>query len=344
MRRLAPVFFVLGLISCEESKNDPAPDESPVQLMPLGQVQIPGTFTTDVWGYIDSLSGKEYALVGDHSGSGLTIVDVSDPSVPVIVSTIDTIPGFDVKVWSHYVYVVNGGPTGLGYVVDITFPAAPQVVGSFPSAHNIFIDSSGYMYAEFLGLKIYDLQPDPTQPQLIWDGGSEGHDATVVGNRLYDFHGTVGTRIYDVTDRTSPQLLGSITDPAIAYHHSGWVTKDGRYLFICDELSMGMQSDVTVWDIQDPQNPEKVGAISDPLATVHNLHIVGDTAYVSYYASGYREYDVSDPTQPRLIGYYDTNVSAQQGFSGAFGVYAFSPTGLVFVSDWDNGLFVFRKR
>jgi choice-of-anchor B domain-containing protein len=344
MRYIIFSLFILTLLSCQNGNDDPGPDENPVNVMPVGHIQIPGTFKTDVWSYIDPQTDKEYALVGDHSGSGLTIVDVSDPSLPVIVANIDTIPGFDVKVWSHYAYVVNGGPSGFGYIVDITLPAAPQVVGSFPSAHNIFIDSSGFLYAEFLGLKIYNLQPDPTQPQLIWDGGSEGHDATVVGNRLYDFHGSVGTRIYDITDRTSPLLLGSITDPAIMYHHSGWVTKEGRYLFICDELATGAQPDVTVWDIQDPQNPEKIGSISDPLATVHNLYIVGDTAYVSYYAAGYREYDVSDPAQPRLIGYYDTNVSAQQGFSGAFGVYAFSPTGLVFVNDWDNGLFIFRKR
>ncbi|MCB0313494.1 MAG: hypothetical protein KDH84_09560, partial [Calditrichaeota bacterium] len=51
----------------------------------LSTLNIPGTFKTDVWGYVDPNDGTEYAVLGDASGAGITIVDVSDPATPVQV-------------------------------------------------------------------------------------------------------------------------------------------------------------------------------------------------------------------------------------------------------------------
>jgi hypothetical protein len=141
------------------------------------------SFITDVWGYYDSATGKEYALITDNY-LGLFIVDVTNPTVPSVVSQVNTAPGFDVKAWQHYAYTVNGGGSGSGGIVNISVPETPQVVGSFPSSHNIFISDNGYMYAEYPGLKIYNLNPDPTHPALVWsDQTGGGHDATVVGNQ-----------------------------------------------------------------------------------------------------------------------------------------------------------------
>ncbi|MEL6820522.1 MAG: hypothetical protein AAFP70_02075, partial [Calditrichota bacterium] len=128
-------------------------------LVLLDDVNVPGTFKTDVWGYVDAASEKYYGIVGDQSGSGITIVDVTDPTNLVQVANVPTVPGFDLKVHQNYVYTVNGGNNGDGGIVDISDPANPQVVGGFPSAHNIWIDN-GYLYAEFDGLKIYSLS-DP---------------------------------------------------------------------------------------------------------------------------------------------------------------------------------------
>ncbi|MEE9167971.1 MAG: choice-of-anchor B family protein [Candidatus Neomarinimicrobiota bacterium] len=307
----------------------------------LGNVEIPGTFTTDVWGYVDTLANKEYALVGDASGTGLVIVDVSNPLVPVRVATVPSVPGFDVKGWQHYAYTVTGGG-GSGGIVDISDPGNPQVVGTFPSSHNIFIAENGYMYSEAPGLRIYDLNQDPTNPELVWsDGTTGGHDASVIDDRLYDFHGSSGTNIYDVADPSNPQLLGSIDPPSIRYHHSGWVSEDGNYLFICDELASHPLADITVWDISDVRNPEQVGEFADSTATVHNLYIIGEIAYVSYYTAGLRVLDISDPTEPVIIDEYDTSPESGEGFAGAFGVYPFAPSGHIYISDWDNGLYIF---
>ncbi|NND71081.1 MAG: choice-of-anchor B family protein, partial [Rhodothermales bacterium] len=300
----------------------------------VSSVEFPGKRVTDVTSYVDVLTGIEYAIVG-HSGSGSTgiaVVDLSDPALPQVVSTLDGPPGFDVKVFDRYAYTVTGGG-GTGAIIDISNPFAPVRVAGFTSTHNIFIDHKGYMYSSSPGLEIYDLNTNPLAPDSVWyDGRGGGHDASVIGDTLYDFHGSSGTFIYDVTDRSNPVEIGHITAPFVTYHHSGWVTDDRRYLFINDELSTHPAADVTIWDISDTSDPEFVTSISDSLATVHNLHIVGDHAFFSYYAAGFKVFDVSDPGNPVLVGSYDTDPMAKPGFSGAFGVDAFLPSGHVLVS------------
>lgn len=349
--KIASVFSLILLFTLSHKNALLQAGEGMVTL--LGQLPITDSNenerhdVTDVWGYLEPVTNREYAIVGyglfnNPPYAGVSIIDVTDPGNPFEVANLNTVPGFDVKVWQHYLYTVNGS-LGTGGIVDISDPAQPEVVGSFSSSHNIFIADNGFMYLEFPnGVRIYDLNPDPTNPELVWNGGSEGHDATVIGDRLYDFHGNSGTNIYDVSVPASPVLLGSITDPAIVYHHSGWPSEDGRYLFINDELAGHPTPDITAWDISDVDNPRKVGQFADPTATVHNLYIIGQYAFVSYYRAGFRVLDISDPTQIKIAAEFATSPGLpREGFGGAFGVYPFSPSGSIYVSDEQEGLFIF---
>jgi hypothetical protein len=198
------------------------------------------------------------------------------------------------------------------------------------------------MYLSFLGLRIFDLSADPTNPVLLWDDNLfQGHDATVVDDILYDFHGFDGTFIYDVTNPASPVLLGSITDPAIVYHHSGWTSAEGKFLFITDELGMHPTADFTVWNINNPANPFKVAEWADDNATVHNVFRVGNFLHVAYYTAGYRVFDLSNLPSITLCDEYDTTPVFGENFRGAFGCYPFAPSGNIYVTDADWGLFVF---
>ncbi|MFQ5510831.1 MAG: choice-of-anchor B family protein [Candidatus Krumholzibacteriia bacterium] len=315
----------------------------------LGQLALPNPrFITDVWGYVDGVTGREYALVGTRIGQeGFYIIDVTNPGVPTFTSQANFSIGFDIKVWDHYAYTVTGAGGGGGRVVDIANVLLPSVAGSFDSSHNIFIDDQGFLYESAAGLpqelRIYDLNPSPASPTgPVWnDGLWSAHDVSVVDSILYDFHGVNGTRIYDVRNPAAPVFLGGITDPNIAFHHSGYPTGDHRHLLICDELATDPAPDVTVWNIEDLTNPFKVAEIRDSTATVHNVYIVGNFAYFSHYTSGFKVYDISDPTQPLLADEFDTSALSGEGFLGAFGVYPFAPSANIYVSDMDNGLYVF---
>ncbi|NND64008.1 MAG: choice-of-anchor B family protein, partial [Flavobacteriaceae bacterium] len=312
-----------------------------IPILGISQIELKGVLTTgnsgtDVWEYIDPNNGKIYAVVG---GNGMSMVDVTDPANPVEVSHLTSVPGFDVKVWQNYVYCVTGGG-GTAQIVDISDPANPVIAGSWPSSHNIHIDSNGYLYASSPGTTIYDLNPNPTSPTYLTDIGTEGHDVTIRGNRMIDAHGFAGTYIYDITDPSSPQFLTIITDPDITYHHQGDFSTDGNYLYICDELGNHPQADITVWDITDYGNPTKVDETADPSATPHNLYVIGDYAFTSYYTAGFRVFDISDPSTLVLADEYDTSSATGEGFAGAFGVYPSPTTGNIYIND-GSGLYIF---
>jgi hypothetical protein len=254
------------------------------------------------------------------------------------------VPRYDIKTRGNLVYTVDGLANGTGGILDISNPANPVAVGTFPGGHNIWIDTKGFMYVALPGLTCYDLNGHATNPLFAWRIESpDGHDAWVRGDILFDFRGYAGTFIYNITDRYSPQLLGSIIDPTVTYHHEGRLTEDGRYLYLCDEFALTPNPDITIWDLQNIANPVKVGGIYDPTATVHYCYVVGHALAVAYFTAGFKLFDITNPTQPVLVDHYDTSVKSGEGiFEGAYGCYPFGPGGTIYVSDRPNGLYVFR--
>ena len=73
----------------------------------------------------------------------------------------------------------------------------------------------------------------------------------------------------------------------------------------------------------------------------HNLIIKDNFVYLSYYHDGLQIFDVSSPSNPKKVGYYDTYLGNNGSFfSGAWGVYPLLPSGNILVSDMQSGLFI----
>jgi len=84
----------------------------------------------DTPGYAyDVAISSSYAYVAD-SGSGLQIIDISNPASPSIVGTYNT-PGYayGVAISSSYAYVADG-ELGL-QIIDVSNPASPSIVGTY---------------------------------------------------------------------------------------------------------------------------------------------------------------------------------------------------------------------
>ncbi len=308
----------------------------------VGKLPYNGLPIHDVWGYTDS-TGTEYALLC-ASTSGMRIIDVSNPTNPIQVGTISGggVQPIDVKTWNNYAYVVAESPSVSGKIIDIGDPTTPVQVGTFPGGHNIWISESGYMYLSSPGIRVFDLNSDPVNLTLVYtDNSCNGHDISIVGQTLYDFSDNCGTRIFDISQPDTLVALG-VVPPSGIFHHSGWPTEDGNYVFVCDELASPSENDITVWDISDLQTPFLVDSFTDPDAYVHNLYVHDDYAFVSYYRAGFRVFDVSDPTNISLIAEYDTDSTASgPGYGGNFGLYTFWGTDKILASDEENGLYIF---
>ncbi len=115
-----------------------------------------------------------------------------------------------------------------------------------------------------------------------------------------------------------------------------------------DELQGNAQKTRTlIWDVSDLDDPVLVGEFMGTTeASDHNLYIRGDLMYQSNYQAGLRIIDISDPENPREVGYFDTVPYGDNspGFGGSWSNYPYFPSGAIIVTSGNEGLFVLRKR
>ena len=75
---------------------------------------------TDIWGWVDDITNKEYALVGLNDG--VSVVDVSIPANPVEMFYIPGVNSTwrDIKTWGNYAYVTTDDNDPGLLIVDLT--------------------------------------------------------------------------------------------------------------------------------------------------------------------------------------------------------------------------------
>jgi choice-of-anchor B domain-containing protein len=246
-----------------------------VSFLPLSSLGAePGERVSDVWGWTDPETGREYALVGRTAG--LAFVDISSPGAPRLVGLMAANPSGarDIKVYRDYAFMTGDGAGDHGLLIfDLTRlrnvldePATFEPDARYDevaSAHNLVIDTeSGFAYTVGTntggqscggGLHMIDIR-EPLQPTfagcytdtegLIWTGRTHDAQCTVYRGPDETYHGRqicfaaneTAMRIVDVTDKSAPQPISTASHPGTAYVHQGWLTEDHRYLYVNDEL------------------------------------------------------------------------------------------------------------
>jgi hypothetical protein len=111
-----------------------------------------------------------------------------------------------------------------------------------------------------------------------------------------------------------------------------------------------------IFDLSDPTHPQQISSFTTDLSkqcrppdsgwyTIHNPFVVGNTAYLSWYAEGVRVLDLADPTNPREVGFYvppDTpGGPVFGGNTSVWGVYV--QDDLIYASDINAGLYILRR-
>ena len=78
----------------------------------------------------------------------------------------------------------------------------------------------------------------------------------------------------------------------------------------------------------------------------HNGYVRGDRFYISNYTAGFRVVDISGIAggQMEEVGFFDTYPSNDNtSFNGVWNVYPFFESGIIAISDSDNGLFLVQE-
>jgi len=335
-----------------------------------------GTAGNDIWGWLDTQSGNEYALMG--MTNGVAFVDITTPVDPVFLGRLPT-PTVesiwrDIKVYQDHAYIVadNAGAHGMqvfdltrlrGQVAPQTF-SADVVYGDFDNAHNLAInEDTGFAYAVGTntcggGLHIIDISTpnnplfagchSPVQTHDSQCVNYLGPDADHVNSEIcVSSNGTDGVEIVDVTDKTAPVTISSTMYPQLGFAHQGWLTEDHRFFLLgdeSDESSFNVPTRTHVFDVSDLDAPVYVFAYEAATAAIdHNLYVLGNRVFQANYTSGLRVLEFGDLANEELveIAFFDTfPASDATDFSGAWSVYPYLPSGTIIVSDRSNGLFI----
>lgn len=173
----------------------------------------------------------------------------------------------DVVVEGSFAYCVapTDGGSGLpGYltIVDVSDPANPS------------LETGGF---------VLDLDLEGAQ-QLVKDG-----DYCYVAAA-----GAGGIAVVDVSDPTTPVVVGAVTDPEL--NGAQGIAKSGNYLFVTDPGD-GL---LTVVDVSTPASPFVEGSIATVLfSNPEGVAISGTWAFVASYGNDRLvAVDISDPTDP----------------------------------------------
>ncbi len=318
------------------------------------------------WGWYQAAKNKEYAIVGTSKQT--YFIDVTVPTNPVIVDSVRAkhtgCTWREVKTYQNYCYMVSDQcqPNSL-QIVDMKYlPDSVHVVYDsntlFELCHTIFIDQNklycgapkntgtGYQSP----MRVYSLA-NPESPVLLRrleDDISLSvidyvHDMFVRNDTIYASTGWKGLQIlkYDSIANTFTLLQSFAGYPSSGYNHSSWQTDDRKTMVFADEVSTHLPAKVI--DVSNFNNITLVDTIrSSFTSTAHNPYIIGNRwCWISSYKDGLYLYDISNPANTTVYGYFDTQNQTGTGeYSGNWGAYPFLPSKIIITTDMQNGIFI----
>tara|TARA_R110002111_G_C6003393_1_gene373430 strand:+ start:5327 stop:6769 length:1443 start_codon:yes stop_codon:yes gene_type:complete len=346
--------------------------------IPVEELGGSGAEGNDSWGWTDTETGKEYALISTTTSAAF--VDLSDPSNPIFLGRLPTATvnslWRDIKTYNNYAFIVSEAPGHGMQIFDltrlrdvqnppVTFTADGMYNG-FGSAHNIIInETSGFAYAvgsdTFSGGPHFVNIQNPTNPVAAggYSDDAYSHDAQVVTYNGPDADHTgkeilIGSNenevvIVDVTDKNTPIQISTIGYSNISYTHQGWFTENMEYFLLgdeVDEINFGVNSRTIVFDFTDLDNPVFHMDYLGPTGAIdHNGYVVGNTFYIANYSAGLRAVDISNIASGTMVesGSFDTYIPDNStSFHGAWNIYPFFASGNIIVSDIEGGMLVVK--
>ncbi len=297
-----------------------------------------GVRVNDVWGWTDTETNRDYAIVGRMDGT--SFVDVTDPVNPVVVGNLpktESSPGSawrDMKVYRDHVYIVADGAAAHGMqVFDLT--RLRDFSGTMldldvdvhydllHSVHNIVInEETGFAYAV----------------------GSSGGGDTCGG----------GLHMIDIREPKNPTFAGCFAHPNTGRRGTGY-SHDAQCVIYNgpDEEHAGREicfgsneTALSIADVTDKENPVVLGMARYPnVAYTHQGWLTEDQSHfymndeldeVQGLAQNTRTliFDVADLDQPILLKeHFSENTSSDHNL--------YIRGNLMYQSNYNSGLRVF---
>lgn len=257
----------------------------------LSRLDLPGAGQV----YVDG----NYAYIGhlpNPQGLGTSIIDVSDPRKPRIVSQI--FPG-DPTSHSHKARVI-------GDIMIVNSERNMTAIGRKA-------DELPKLRAQLRA----SLGRDPNHAELAGKLGVKESDIPAVEAAERTPYDQGGFRIYDVSDRSQPKLISFQKTHGRGVHR---FDMDANYAYISTEMPGYIGNILVIYDIRNPARPGEISRWWLPGQHVaggekpswpgrqHRLHHalrIGERLWAGCWHGGVRVIDASDIRKPRTIGEYN---------------------------------------
>lgn len=277
-------------------------------------------------------------VVSDAQPHGLQVFDltrlrdVTDPpamfSEDALYEEFGNAHNIAINQETGFAYVTGSNTYGGGlHIINIQNPLDPQFAG-FHSDSLAGLDSTGY---------VHDTQC------VVYKGPDEDYQGDEICMNSSETHLVIA----DVTDKQNTETIARSSYKGNQYAHQGWLTEDQKYFLLddeLDELHSGGNTRTYIWDVQDLDNPELINIHEAEAGTIdHNQYVKGIYVYQANYTSGLRIYSLENVASGQLeeIASFDTFPNNNRAeFNGAWSNYPYFDSGVVVVSDMNNGLFI----
>ena len=218
-----------------------------------------------------------YVALASSTSGGLVVLNIVDPTNPVLIGQDPTIYAYDVVAPSNDTMYVYVAARYWFHVEDIyTFPQYPQYARRFSTPGNIrsvhMSDTIAYLACEQMGLQIINLaQPIDSLALVGWvDTPSNARHVYAIGDQAYVADGRGGLIIIDVTDIENPAVMSQFDTPD--YANAVFVVDDRAYVADGDG---GLQ----VIDVSVPSQPRFYGEFQTSYA--NGVCVRNDTIFVA---------------------------------------------------------------
>ena len=245
-------------------------------------------------GYLDIPGGGQVVVQGDYAyvghmkpPHGTSIINVSDPENPRVVSHIDP------PEWSHTHKVRVAG--------DLMITNVEQDRRHFLRKGT-----------KIAGLRAQGMDDAAVAAELK----VEVSDIPVLEEALERGYDGGGFRVWDISDKSAPKLLSYVRTHGFGVHR---FDMDENYAYISTEMEGYVGNILVIYDLADPSNPTEIsrwhmpgqhvakGETPTGVGYSHRLHHAmrcGDEFWAAVWHAGMRVLDASDLTNPRQIGSY----------------------------------------
>ncbi len=187
-----------------------------------------------------------------------------------------------------------------------------------------------------------------------------GPDTRYTGREICIGSNETAISFADVTDKSKTVALSFISYPNVGYAHQGWFSEDHKYFYVDDELDeIAALSDTTgthhalkgtrtmIFDVTKLDDPVLAKEYIGPVRSAdHNLYVKGNKIYMANYGSGLRIVDISDPVNPKEVGFLDTypDDNNEPAMQGAWSNYPYFKSGTIIVTSMTEGMFLVKDR